>query len=504
LPVVCDIERFAAFFINFSSNESLSVDIIKSLDWNRKVLHQPGERTQTMNGRHQIALWSSALLIAGLYCLLAISVKSEPAGAAGSGETKAALGDVVPARAEPRWWKGNLHTHTYWSDGDDFPEMIAEWYRDHGYNFLALSDHNVLSEGMRWEKFTTLQKKRGEVALKKYLERFGPNWVETRGSREAGTLEVRLKPFSEYRSLVEERGRFLMIPCEEISDRAEGVPLHMNAANIVEAIQPLGGRTIREAMAANVRAAEEQAAKTGREVLIHLNHPNWHLAITAEDMAAVVSERFFEVYNGHPGVNHLGDEYHAPVERLWDIANTIRIGQLHAPPLYGVANDDCHTYHGKPANNGPGRGWIMVRATHLTPESLIRALKRADFYASSGVRLNDIDYSAARKTLTLSIEPDKRAEYTTRFIGTLAGYDATATPVTDKEGKPIRTTQKYSSDVGHTLATVTGLNPSYQLTGKELYVRAVVTSTLDPVDPSFANQKQQAWTQPVGWEGLVK
>jgi hypothetical protein len=453
-----------------------------------------------MNKRHQIALWGTALLVAGLYCLLAISVKPEHAGAADSGAASAVTSEAVPAQAEPRWWKGNIHTHTYWSDGDDFPEMVAEWYRTHGYNFLALSDHNVLSEGIRWDKFTNLQKKRGDVALEKYLQRFGPNWVEMRGSREDGTLEVRLKPFSEYRSLVEERGRFLMIPCEEISDRAEGVPLHMNATNIVEAIQPLGGQTIREAMTANVRAVEEQAAKTGREILVHLNHPNWGMAITAEDLAAVVSERFFEVYNGHPGVGQLGDEYHAPVERLWDIANTIRLGQLMAPPLYGVATDDSHTYHGKPENVGPGRGWIMVRATHLTPETLIRAIKRGDFYASSGVRLNEVNFKAESKTLELSIEPDKNAEYTTTFIGTLTGYDATATPVTDKDGKPMRTTQKYSSEVGQTLATVPGLNPSYQLTGKELYVRAVVTSTLDPVDPSFANQKQQAWTQPVGWE----
>src|SRR5205814_702981 len=31
----------------------------------------------------------------------------------------------------PRWWKGNLHTHSFWSDGDDFPEMIADWYKRH-------------------------------------------------------------------------------------------------------------------------------------------------------------------------------------------------------------------------------------------------------------------------------------------------------------------------------------------------------------------------------------
>nr|MBA3762074.1 hypothetical protein [Chthoniobacterales bacterium] len=31
-----------------------------------------------------------------------------------------------------RWWKGNLHTHSLWSDGDDYPEMIVEWYKGHG------------------------------------------------------------------------------------------------------------------------------------------------------------------------------------------------------------------------------------------------------------------------------------------------------------------------------------------------------------------------------------
>ena len=45
--------------------------------------------------------------------------------------------------------------------------MIAEWYRTHGYNFLALSDHNVLSEGTRWMKYSTIVKRGGKLALKK-------------------------------------------------------------------------------------------------------------------------------------------------------------------------------------------------------------------------------------------------------------------------------------------------------------------------------------------------
>jgi hypothetical protein len=52
------------------------------------------------------------------------------------------------------------------------------------------------------------------------------------------------------------------------------------------------------------------------------------------------------------------------------------------------------------------------------------------------------------------------------------------------------------------LKTVEGLTPKYELTGDELYVRAVVTSSKPPRDPSFKDQREQAWTQPVGWEWL--
>ena len=48
----------------------------------------------------------------------------------------------------------------------------------------------------------------------------------------------------------------------------------------------------------------------------------------------MVRERFVEVYNGHPIVHHRGDAFHAPVERLWDIANTIRIARLQSPPRW--------------------------------------------------------------------------------------------------------------------------------------------------------------------------
>lgn len=53
-------------------------------------------------------------------------------------------------KPKQQWVKGNLHTHTLWSDGDDFPEMVLKWYKDHNYQFIALSDHNTIADKERW------------------------------------------------------------------------------------------------------------------------------------------------------------------------------------------------------------------------------------------------------------------------------------------------------------------------------------------------------------------
>jgi len=47
------------------------------------------------------------------------------------------------------WYKGNLHTHTYWSDGDEFPEVVLNWYKTNNYQFIALSDHNTIAPNSR-------------------------------------------------------------------------------------------------------------------------------------------------------------------------------------------------------------------------------------------------------------------------------------------------------------------------------------------------------------------
>jgi len=49
------------------------------------------------------------------------------------------------------WYRGNLHTHTTQSDGRSSPEAVCNWYRAHGYDFIAITDHWVYTPGTHSE-----------------------------------------------------------------------------------------------------------------------------------------------------------------------------------------------------------------------------------------------------------------------------------------------------------------------------------------------------------------
>ncbi|HEY0592190.1 MAG TPA: hypothetical protein VGF40_10515, partial [Thermoanaerobaculia bacterium] len=104
---------------------------------------------------------------------------------------------VLGADAPPlHWYKGNTHTHTINSDGDSTPDEVVRWYREHGYHFLVLSDHNYLTpvEGLQ----------------------------AVHGADE----------------------RFLLIPGEEVSDRFGDDPIHLNGLDLHELVPPQGGSSV--------------------------------------------------------------------------------------------------------------------------------------------------------------------------------------------------------------------------------------------------------------------
>ncbi len=404
---------------------------------------------------------------------------------------------ILQADANQQWYRGNMHTHSLWSDGDDYLYNIALWYRDHGYQFLVFTDHNTLADKERWIE---VEKSKGGMAALEKLKSNFPGKIEERTNAD-GKLEVRLNTFREVAERLDIPGKFLLVQGEEISDAFDKAPIHMNFSNAQEAISPMGGTSVADTIQNNFRAIQAQRDKTGEPIVAHLNHPNFGYAVTAEDMMLIRGEKFFEVFNGHPWVYNRGDSLHVSCDRIWDIVLTGRLGEYNLPVLYGLANDDGHHYHKfDERQSNPGRGWVMVLTDDLSIQSLVDALEAGHFYASSGVTLRRIAVSP--NEYTVEVEPVEGEQYTIEFIGTRKGYDWSSEPVFDKrdkdlEEKEVRTTRLYSDAIGEVLATVQGTKATYRFKGDELYVRVRVTSSTRAPNAAFQEGPKQAWSQPV-------
>ena len=414
--------------------------------------------------------------------LVALGLRSAPAPV---------QADTLAASDQLRWYRGNMHTHSHWSDGDDYLESIAAWYQQAGYQFLVFTDHNVLADREQW---VDIAKTKGrQVAFDKLQQQF-PDWVEERTVEDRH--EVRLRRFEEVAQRFNTPEKYLLIQGEEVSDRFEKFPLHFNVSNLKEVITPRGGDSVSRVIQNNVDAAIAQRERTGQPMIIHLNHPNFGYAVTAEDLLRIIGEKFFEIYNGHPGVHNTGDHQHAGCEPIWDIVLTKRLAELKLPVMYGLAVDDGHDYHKIPSRAAePGRGWVMVLAKELSAGSLIEALEAGQFYSSSGVKLSRVESSEAG--LLVEVDAVAGETYTIEFIGTLRGYDPEGQPVLDEKGSEVRTTRRYSPKIGEVLKTVQGTQARYEMICDDIYVRARITSSALHPNPSEPGEFQRAWVQPV-------
>jgi hypothetical protein len=311
------------------------------------------------------------------------------------------------------------------------------------------------------------------------VRRFGAGSVELREKN--GGREMKLHTLSQLRRQFEEADKFLFIAGEEITDKfKEKVgeksverPIHHGSFNHATLIPAPGGSSVRDVLERTVAAVEAEAKRSGRPVLVHLNHPNFGpWGVTPDDIAHVAGERYFEVYNGHRGVHNYGDAEHLSTEKLWDYVLTLRLTKLGGPPLYAFATDDAHNYHKEQATANPGRGWVMVRASSLDADALTEAMQRGDFYATSGVVLDEV--RATPESLSIRIAARPGVKVTTKFIGT-----------------------RKNGPTGEVLKEVEGPAADYAFKGDEIYVRATVVSDAPHPNGYEKSDVQTAWVQPI-------
>lgn len=369
------------------------------------------------------------------------------------------------------WYKGNLHTHSLWSDGDEYPEMIMNWYKANGYQFVGLSDHNIIQEGEKWVNVPR-QKDRRQV-FERYLQTFGPDWVTYRKGPN-DSLKVRLKNLSDYRGHFEEPGKFLILKSEEMSTSYQNKPIHINVTNIQQLIRPQRGNSVAEVMQNNIDLVVAQRRLTGQPMFAHINHPNFYWAITAEDLRQLRFERFFEVQNGHPMVNNYGDSNRDGTETMWDKIN-LHFQQAGRPLMYGLGTDDSHNYSlFGPTFSNSGRAWVMVYAPELTPRALIEAMEAGRFYLSTGVELVQLPQQG--NTLVVRVKKEPETTYRIQFIGIRQG-----------------------SEKAEILREVSDTSATFTLTKDLRMVRAKIISNTPKFNPYQPGDVETAWTQPLAW-----
>lgn len=194
----------------------------------------------------------------------------------------------------------------------------------------------------------------------------------------------------------------VLIPGEEITDRLPGKPLHVNAIGIEEAIPPQGGASPVDVLRRNVAAVRKGGG------IAAINHPNFGWAFGLDELLQVDGATLLEIASGHPYVNMAGPP---SVEEMWD--GLLTAGRR----LWGVAVDDSHHLR-RPWDRDiapPGKAWIVVRAARREAKQILAAIAAGDFYASTGVELEDC--AAGDRTMDVRVREKNGARYVIRFIG---------------------------------------------------------------------------------------
>lgn len=414
--------------------------------------------------------------------------------------------------AGEKWYRGNLHMHTYWSDGRAFPEQAIDIYKRLGYDFISLSEHNIFADDPHaWR--TVEEKEDGwppavtRPLYEAYMKEFGQE-AEIRQEGEA--TQVRLKTYAEMCKRFEEPGRFLLMSGVEITQVRGGINVHQNYFNLPNTIPfvkggPLSkdfkdsGMDETELIAHNMKEVSAMAAAMKRRSLLMLNHPQWvYWDIKPQHLIDNPDVRFFEVCNGASSFGPHPDARRVTLDAFWDAINAFRALQG-APLLYGVGSDDTHYYINRRPDQRLADAWVMVRAPELSPEALLAAMDAGDFYASTGALLEDVEFRPKRRTLRVKVQAEPGVTYRIRFIATKRGFDQTVRMVECPavKGRTARTIPVYSEDIGQTVKLVEGTEASYRMAPGDLYVRAKIESDAPSAYKGhFHPDVQVAWTQP--------
>jgi len=255
---------------------------------------------------------------------------------------------------EGNFYKGNIHSHTTRSDGRLSPEAAISEYRDRGYHFLILTEHNRYTD------------------LKGYDS---DNFILLPG------MEINPPPdIHEIRDY-----HFLCIPgTKEMRERAALPPyehdhlLDLKTFHSYEDLQEM----------------IDDAYLRGN--LVTINHPFWS-KVEYDEILPLKHIFAMEVFNYCSyALENVGTSF-----SHWDAV--LRNGMR----LFGTAVDDNHNFYPfESGGNDSFGGWITVKAKSLSQDDLMEAIAAGSFYGSAGPEI--YDFYVEDGTIHFSCSPVSR------------------------------------------------------------------------------------------------
>lgn len=236
---------------------------------------------------------------------------------------------VLSAFTAPgRFWRGNLHTHSNRSDGALTPEEVCRRYKAEGYDFLALTDHFI---GMYEYPITD-------------------------------TLPFRSEGFTTILGAELHSGAM-----------ANGDLWHILAVGLPEDFAPGNAPGFLPVENQETGAEIAQRARDAG-AFVSIAHPQWS-GLTLADARTIEAAHSVEIYNHGCAMGCDRADGAAIADLLISEGRKISL----------IATDDAHFT--EPDHFG---GWVMVKSEENSPDALLAALKRGDFYSSQGPELRGV------------------------------------------------------------------------------------------------------------------
>ena len=239
------------------------------------------------------------------------------------------------------WYRGNLHSHTTVSDGVLTPEESVKAFREHGYSFLCISDHNT---------YTDFRKKFND---KRFIILPG--------------MEASAVLYDQHDTCIKVHHINGILGTQEMQDKASR-PLF----NHMEAYGPFVYHEKWDGLKAAQEIIDDLHA---RGCFVTYNHPVWS-RVEREEFMDLQHIDMLEIFN-YNTQNESGTRFDT---NCWD--GMLRKGMVQNAD----AADDNH--NGGIFDDAFG-GYIMVKAEELTQDAIVSAIMNGSYYSTSGPEIYD-------------------------------------------------------------------------------------------------------------------